>query len=260
MRTQTIFILVFLVLCSFAYAVPPFQISTSDSGFQLETTRFTEVKQNQPFQLHIHLFNFTNGVLIKNDTAYCQFHLYNHSGHHILKANMSFDNEDEEFEYNIAAGNFSKVGQYAYILQCRTYTRTQGGFSAGNYEVTDDGEPSIKTDTTAGLSITLLVLIISIGLFYLFFSNIRFVDMEWANYLLKRCCLIIAIWLTFFNISIIASLANASNITLTKELFAYMNLFGWAGYLATVYLVIKTLFDTLKLWKISKDKRRLGEE
>jgi len=53
-----------------------------------------------------------------------------------------------------------------------------------------------------------------------------------------------------------ATIADYGQLGLTEELFTYLFIIGWAMYLAMFYLVIKTLFDTLKLWKIKKQKKR----
>ena len=55
---------------------------------------------------------------------------------------------------------------------------------------------------------------------------------------------------------IMATIVQNAGLNLTSEIFTYMFILGWAGYAAMVYLVIKTLFDTLDLWKKMQNEKR----
>ena len=55
-----------------------------------------------------------------------------------------------------------------------------------------------------------------------------------------------------------ATIAQASGLDLTEEMFRYMLIFGWAGYCMMAFTVFKTLLDVLKLWRIKKENDRVG--
>ena len=54
------------------------------------------------------------------------------------------------------------------------------------------------------------------------------------------------------------TIAEASGIDLTNEMFRYLWLFGTAGWVFMGFTVLKTLFDVLKLYKIKKHNERMG--
>ena len=109
-------------LVSFVSAAPPLQlIEGSEKGLIIEYPKYETKKQNQDFKLHLHVFNETDGSLMKNDTTDCNIHIYNESGHHVLEEDLGFDSNLIDFELFIDGGNFSVLGEYAYIIQCNTY-------------------------------------------------------------------------------------------------------------------------------------------
>lgn len=263
-KQTTIFILLFLVLCSFCYAAPPAKfISASDSGYVIESPIYDSIAVNNEFDFNIHLFNASNGVPIDNTSVICVLHIYNQSGDHVFGSIMSHDLSTEHFVSNewvsrLNSSVFKSRGEYNSVVQCNSSTNNRGGYSKQNFGVMNNIF-DVSNDNTAGISITLFILMITLGLFYMGFTDYRFMNMEWADLLLKRCSIIIAIWFVMYNASIITSLSLSSNLNMTGNLFAYMTWFGWAGYIATAYLIVKTLFDTMALWRIKKQKEREGE-
>ena len=62
------------------------------------------------------------------------------------------------------------------------------------------------------------------------------------------------------NSSIMATIASASGMDLTGEMFRYMWLFGVAGYVFMGFMVLMTLVNAMQMWKVKKNKQRMGDE
>jgi hypothetical protein len=107
------------------------------------------------------------------------------------------------------------------------------------------------------IAIALFILFVTGGLFLLPFKK-KFSDNHISDMILKRGCWTIGIYLMMLNASIMATIASSSGIDLTQEMFRYMWLFGWAGWLFIGFTVLKTLFDVIKMWKVDKENKRMG--
>lgn len=121
----------------------------------------------------------------------------------------------------------------------------------------DSGEIVVEEaeDNMSSLAIVLFVLTVTGALFILPFIK-QFSRFEITNLICERSCWLIAIYLMMLNSAMVATIADSAGLDLTNELFIYMWLFGIVGYLSMVFLVIKTILDTLKLWKIKKSNAR----
>ncbi len=144
-----IFFFLLLILFSFnCYAASPFDLVSShsgDTGLEINSPPFATIQQNTAFEFEIHLFNESNGAYITD--ADCFFHLYNSTGKHIAELNDSTPNHKFDFSFNVGGGNFSKIGDYAYVIQCNT--SYGGGFISVPIEITASGftEPDLTIET-----------------------------------------------------------------------------------------------------------------
>lgn len=111
-----------------------------------------------------------------------------------------------------------------------------------------EGEPM------AALAIMVFVLISAGAFLFLPFIKPKLTDNEISNIILKRSCWVIGIYLMMMNATIAATIAGDAGITVTGELFRYMWIFGTLGYLIMGFMVLKTLIDVTKLWKIKKEE------
>ena len=111
----------------------------------------------------------------------------------------------------------------------------------------------------SSIAITLFILTIAIALFILPFK-VKFHKHQVVNNILRRSMWVIMIFLMMMNSSIMATFAKDAGLDLQQEMFRYMWIFGWAGYLLMTYMVLVSIFDFLKMWKVNKEKKRFGEE
>ena len=117
---------------------------------------------------------------------------------------------------------------------------------------------SADSNITGSIAITLFILFVTGGLIALPFIKKKFTNFEISNMIIKRSFWIVGTYLMVLNSGIMANIAQASGLSLTKEMFRYMFLFGWAGYILIGFMVLKTLFDVLKLYKVKKYNERMG--
>ena len=177
----------------------------------------------------------------------CTINVYNGSGIiEIPDGNMQLITPFT-YIYN-ASTSLSKYGIHPYAINCTNDKICQG---LCQVEIKQDCEEREMN----GLAIGLFVMAINAILFILPFK-IRFSKSIFLDHILKRCSILLGLFLLSLNTGIMAIIADTSGIPVLQELFRYLWLINWAAYIAMVLLVLTTLWSTLKLWQeIAKNKR-----
>lgn len=234
------FLLMFsLVLVSSA---PPFQTSTATTGLEVRYPQYDVAKQNTDFDLHVHVYNLTNGLPITNATTSCFLHLYDIDGDQYLTMKMTFVPATfpiGEWETDILGTNFSTLGTHSYIIQCNS--TTQGGFVSGNFLVTETGEIATNSQAILYSGLLILSIILLIGTLVLAFyingdnefSMGKLVEVNFNKYLKMGLFLLSYLFLTI-------TMFFASEIS-TRFL---VNSFA-TGILSTAHIVLWYLFVPL---------------
>jgi len=106
-------------------------------GYEIQFPPFDIIKQNTDFNFNVHVFNKSDSLKVDNSTTDCRFHLYNSSGVEILDEEMVMQSNLFDYELIVGGGNFSYVGDYAFIVQCNS--SNYGGFVSVPIEVTETG-------------------------------------------------------------------------------------------------------------------------
>ena len=140
MKKGFLFLFLFL-LSSFILvsAQPPFQqVSGELRGLSLRFPPVDVLKQSQTVTANMHVYNSTDGLILKNDTVQCFADLYNFRGGHLLEnKEMNFRTGGNDFTQVILGGNFSEIGRHSFIIWCNS--TGAGGFVSGAFEVTPTG-------------------------------------------------------------------------------------------------------------------------
>lgn len=154
-------------------------------------------------------------------------------------------------------GTIDETAKIATVFQLKEETKYY--LRAREVGITDWGYAEVFTegDMAAAIAITMFVLAINIGMFWLSFRE-KLVENQYANFVLKRCCMIVGIYLVVMNSAIMASIAVKGGLEVTSELFLLMEYFGWAGYLAMLYLAFATAVQTIKTYYLDKKEQRTG--
>jgi len=254
---KTIFILMLVILAFIPILASAKTVETSLYAAGLEITYPTNnfYAKGTNITLNFHVYNST-GYPRTNQTCTCNFHLYNNYGDHIIDNKMTTFEHDRDFEQKIYANITNAIGDYSYLIDCNDTERNQAGFLKSEFNINTDGLDREYTNAGSPIAVTIFIIIIPLIVFFLPFMFKRFTKDELLNLIITRACFLIALALMTFNSGMMATIADYGQLGLTEELFTYLFIIGWAMYLAMFYLVIKTLFDTLKLWKIKKQKKR----
>lgn len=187
MKDNTIFWIIALFMVGIAVegglAQPISQvfIGTEDAGVEIEYPKIDKIEQNNDYIFNFHTYNKTTGYPLDNETLTCSFHLYNISGSHLLSINhgdIPFG-DDYDFEITVDKGNFSYLGDYAYIFHCNT--SYEGGFASTSFKVV--GERKDVRSKTITIYTAFMWVVISV-IFYLalvalkelFFLFVRIVE------------------------------------------------------------------------------------
>ena len=114
---------------------------------------------------------------------------------------------------------------------------------------------------TAQLAITLFLIAVTGGIFLLPMVKKTFHTNDIANMVIKRSFYTIGTFLLMFDFSIIATIAKEASMngTVVSALLRLMIWFGWAGLLLAGFMVLKTLFDVVKMYRKQKFDKRFGD-
>lgn len=159
------FIAMFFI--SLTSAVNPVATSNQQVGIEIEHPIIDPIRANITHDFRFHLYNATNGVPIyTNNTAIgCTFHMYDISGEQVVTDNNVSRNGTYDWEENVGAGNFTNIGQYAYVFQCQE-DNVAGGFLAHPFTVTESGYLMATSDAILYLAMGLFAMLIFVLTLY----------------------------------------------------------------------------------------------
>lgn len=177
------FFFLFLSLVSAVAPITEISINLND-GLNIDFPKFATVQQNQDFLFHFHTFNISDGIRMDNTTTNCSFELYNFGG----EEQFTIDNveyEDGDWIVNISSGNFTRTGDYAYLVEC--HTNSLGGFISFPFRVTPNGEELTQSKNNlfmGGLFLLIIFFIGSLICIYKFDHYIAKFVFYWVSHLL----------------------------------------------------------------------------
>ena len=162
----SLFFLIFFSFSVIAQPATPFtQIIQEKVDIQFPLIRLIE--QNKNFTFNFHIFNSTNGIIFDNTTHECRFHLFDNQGIHIVNnLQVPFEIIGKDFEITISGGNFSRIGEYSFLVICNS--TTGGGSVSVMFDVTENGlELPIEANTRLNsfyLILAVAVIFLIVGL------------------------------------------------------------------------------------------------
>lgn len=81
---------------------------------------------------------------------------------------------------------------------------------------------------------------------------------QFADLVLKRCCVVLSLWLFMMNSAIMLAIAKTANIPVGDFMVRYLWIFGFAGWIGMLFLMIKTIFDLKDLYRKMIFDKRMG--
>ncbi len=142
--------------------------------------------------------------------------------------------------------NFS-LGKGEYLIQL---------CDGGVREVVAESEVD---EEMGSLSVTILILFITIGVFALPKIVKRFSENEILNVTLKGLCIVFGLLLLSLDIGMIVTMADEADLGVSQELFRYLWIVNWAAYIAMVLVILGFGWRVLQLWRERKRKKGYGE-
>ena len=140
MKPYIKFIFLLILVTTLVTAQPPIFTQFVDEGLTIDFVKITIQQQNKDFQYNFHVFNTSNGIRLTNSTTSCNFHLFMNDGVHIIQEmSIPFDVSGEDWELTVKGNNFTRLGEYAYLVDCSSTEGLGGSVSVG-FEVTADSK------------------------------------------------------------------------------------------------------------------------
>lgn len=232
-----IFLFLSIFLISFIYAIQPPQVNLNiDTGMQVEFTEIDFLKNGQAHLFNAHIFNLSSGLRVTNETTDCNFHLFDNVGFHIInQVPMDYDAVGLDFEYNVTGGNFTRNGQYSYLIVCNS--TNIGGFVSFDIEVTESGTILKEGEGIVlfGIILILIITIIFLMIATMFIKNLPF------QVFLGSLSVLMLVATMGFGVTIMQQLFGIfTNIVSSYTLFfrLFMILLGAAGISLVLFLVV----------------------
>ncbi len=208
-------------------------------------------QQNQAIDIKISCFD--------NDKAFCDSvtnctMTITKPDSSLLINNSPMTRNPSYYNLSIGANVLDSLGEYDTIMQC--IGSSDNGFERFTFDVTSSGEKDTQ-DSSSSLAIVIFILMIAGGLILASLKK-EWLHNEYLNFVLRRSFLVITIYLMILNSTIVATIAASANLPLTNEMFTYMTLFGYAGYISMIVLVFMSILHLMKQWKTKKEEERFG--
>jgi hypothetical protein len=198
-------ILVVIIINIIPAQPPTTNIYTFDEGYSIVENSDKTLKQNRDYQFNFFVFNQSTGKILDNTSIVCTLFIASDEGNVIYSSEVEYF-PDGHWGEDVAGGNFSRLGSYAYGIKC--VSDNFGGSIASTIEVTPTGL-TIR-DGTSSIYISLLFVFI----FFLAMSIFSFVRFD---NLLNRVGMVGFSYLLLIAISFIAW--NMANDFLISNIF-----------------------------------------
>lgn len=256
-----LFVIITILLASVVSSQPVFDQTSAlftERGLIVAFPPFRVYKQNTDIIFNFHVYNQSTGVPITNDSTKCSLNLFDNTGNHVVKnRDLVYDAEGTDWEINLSASNFSRLGEYGFIATCNS--SVIGGFDEHTFIVTEDGEEHKVYDPLAGFSIVLFLLLFNILLFVLPFMT-KFTNNPASSYIIRHLIWIMGLFMLWFNMTLFRTIAIKSKLGIDNFLLAYWWMFTLAAYASIFIMIYVTLVGVVNLMKQARIKRRMGDD
>lgn len=162
MKKLILLIFALLLVLPMVIAVPPTDTITNvnvETGITVVSPLINTIKQNEDLHFYVHAFNISNGIKLSNDTTSCSMHIHDNTMEKIFDSEMEVSDHGS-WKLTIDKGNFTRLGEYAFAIQCNNSYHE--GFRRSRVFVTKTGnafttEKSIIYVGLLGILILLLI-------------------------------------------------------------------------------------------------------
>jgi len=234
-----------LTMVLFMFILIMFSVNTLGSDLTLP--------RNQEYDMKVPCLT-ENNSLCGSGTVCILTILYNTKETIISNDTMSYN--PTFFNYTISANNLTKEGVYNTYINCIT-PNGEYPYDAFNFQVTNSGNAIVSNNI---FSVGVMVFLLFITIIFIYLSMKKISDNKYINFIARRSFLIVSVFLMMWDSSIIADIAKQTGLDVNSPMFAFMEIFGWIGYVSIVILILDFVIRTMNQYKIDKKKRRYGDQ
>jgi len=184
------------------------------------------------------------------DCGNCTITIFNREGTINITPSNMVEVTSQTYTFNIST-NLSIYGTYPYTINCSTGEVCQGDCYV-------ELKQECEVEEMEGLAVMLFVMIIT-AMFFIVPIKVRFSKNELANFILKRCSIILGLFFLSLNTAIMATVADSGGLDILDELFRYLWFINLTIYISMLALIWVTVRGTMKLWDDIAKKKRMGE-
>lgn len=151
-----------ILFLSLVSAVPPVtQVQQFTEGYVIADAKQYDLKLGEDYTYHFFLYNVSNGVVITDESVWCQFFSANNNGVIVTSGNVSFDTAGKFWYYYISPTTYNESGYYSFGINCQN--TDAGGALASYFEVTPTG---VSFDTQRAIIYGFILALIGMFLFF----------------------------------------------------------------------------------------------
>lgn len=176
MENKKIIVLLFLTIVFLNFiSADLVNFYCNSQGITLGFKDVETIPLNQNYTFSIHIYNDTyNGAPLTNSSAFCALHLYDLDGKHLIANNkIDFGKTPYDFYLHIDKGNFTKIGDYPYVIACFSDDLQQSGSCSSSLHVTLDGTIPSVTSYIFLVLFAVLLIIFTIWINFIFNASRR---------------------------------------------------------------------------------------
>lgn len=227
-----VFLFMFIFSLNFISAIPPQTNINTNEGLEISYPKFDSILVGKDFNLSIHVFNISNGLIITN--ADCELEIYNQSGNHLID-NLNLTQISDEYNVLLSGENLTNEGIYSYNIYCNT--TSLGGFVDGNFQITTNGRES---DSLQLYTRIFLLLFFMFTIFLIQWNKGRIDYDKWYNQIAEK----------YRTKNTFRWVLSALGYNLLKNSYVFSYLVGLLGMLVLTELIL--LFNITSVLLIMK--------
>ena len=236
---KKIFVLpiIFLILLTSAYAVPPFQESTGVNELVILYPKLEYYELGVNVSVHFHILN-SSGYLLPLSDVTCRVHVYNAHDSHILSMYLLDDSNSMDKYLSLGTNVTGVLGKKPFNMWCNS-TQGEAGYLAGIVTVTHNGlEPQLANP---------LILLLPF-IFIVFFLFIAF-NLSEEHLTMKFLCFGFSIvsFVATANLALQLVIQNNASTGVINTLTTFYKIALLTEYLIFAYVIIYA-FYTFMLW------------
>ena len=248
-----------LFLLSFVSAQPFVQDVRLIEGYDIKYPQNGILEINKNYTFFFHVFNMSDGMPVGVTDTNCSFHLYNETGEHAIDfGNIVNDGTHgviNEWGILVTGGNFTKTGDYSYIVQCNS--SVLGGYENVGFSVTTTGY-EITTGNAILIFLSVLLFFILGTLLFTGSFKVKKIQIKWT-FILGSFIFFLA-GLNLISALIPDALINSNVVRFFDSFTAISFIMFWFAFGLIAIMWILTFLQTWFYKKNLKNMQRVGAE